>query len=86
MLPYKNAIIVLVIIAGLAMLGSAFLKLNEPIQIQDLQTQNFEHTEERFEEFSSAELEDVCAVPDGYDKEGWEQHMSHHPERYEGCL
>lgn len=81
MLSYKNAIIVLVIIAGMAMLGSAFLKLNEPVQ-----TQSFEHTEEKFEEFSFAELADKCAVPEGYDEEVWEEHMSHHPDRYEGCL
>lgn len=86
MLSYKNAIIVLVIIAGLAMLGSSFLKLNEPVQIQNIQVQNFEHTEEKFEEFSSAELTDKCAVPPGYEEEAWKEHMSHHPDRYEGCL
>ncbi|MBS3158459.1 hypothetical protein J4206_04185 [Candidatus Woesearchaeota archaeon] len=29
---------------------------------------------------------DKCAVPEGYDEQSWKEHMSHHPDRYKGCL
>jgi hypothetical protein len=47
---------------------------------------NFEHSEEQFQVFAAAETEDKCTVPEGYTEADWKQHMSHHPERYEGCL
>ncbi len=29
---------------------------------------------------------DKCATPPGYTDESWQQHMSHHPDRYKECL
>ena len=29
---------------------------------------------------------DICKAPEGYTQEEWEQHMSHHPDRYKECL
>ena len=30
--------------------------------------------------------DDICATPEGYSDEQWREHMSHHPDRYIGCL
>lgn len=85
MLSYTNAIIALVIIAGLVMLGSAAINLSTPTpELNNLVV--LENTQENYQEFVSAELADKCAVPDGYTEEKWREHMSHHPDRYEGCL
>ena len=29
---------------------------------------------------------DICKAPEGYTQEEWEEHMSHHPDRYKECL
>ncbi len=29
---------------------------------------------------------DKCSTPDGYTRESWREHMSHHPDRYRECL
>lgn len=87
MLSYTNAVIALAVLAGIVMLGSAVLNLNTPQQtIQPNNSAGLQNTQENYEEFISAELEDKCAVPEGYTEEDWKTHMSHHPERYEGCL
>jgi hypothetical protein len=46
----------------------------------------FQHSEQRYQQFVQSELNDKCAVPPGYTKEVWREHMSHHPNRYKGCL
>jgi len=87
MLSYTNAGIVLVIIAGVVMIGSAVLNLNMPQQtIQPNDSVGLQNTQENYKEMVSAELANKCAVPESYDSELWKQHMSHHPDRYEGCL
>lgn len=30
--------------------------------------------------------DDLCEAPEGYTQEEWNEHMSHHPEQYKGCL
>lgn len=49
---------------------------------------NFESVDgpENFEEFVAAELEDKCATPEDYTDDEWIEHMSHHQDRYSGCL
>ena len=32
------------------------------------------------------ELPDQCAVPEGYTDAEWQEHMSHHPDRYQECF
>ncbi|MFH1391006.1 MAG: hypothetical protein ABIH20_01710 [Candidatus Diapherotrites archaeon] len=87
MLSYTNAIIALIVLAGIVMLGSAVLNLNTPQQtIQQNNSVGLQNTQENYQEFVSAELADKCAVPEGYTEEKWKEHMSHHPDRYEGCL
>ncbi len=39
-----------------------------------------------YENAVSSELSDKCATPPGYTDEAWTEHMSHHPDRYAGCL
>lgn len=31
-------------------------------------------------------IDNVCEVPEGYTEESWNEHMSHHPDRYKQCL
>jgi len=35
---------------------------------------------------SAENPENICIAPSGYTQEQWEEHMGHHPERYEECL
>ena len=45
------------------------------------------YSEENFQKAIAAENpEDKCKAPAGYNDEEWKEHMSHHPEMYEGCL
>ncbi len=39
-----------------------------------------------FKAMSSENTNNICAVPEGYTQEQWEQHMGHHPDRYKECL
>ena len=43
-------------------------------------------SQEKYNEFVSAEQEDKCVTPPGYNEQEWKEHMSHHPDRYKGCL
>jgi len=73
--------------AGLAVLFSVvFVGYGMMLNSSAMAANQFDHSDEKFEEMASAELEDKCAVPEGYDEAGWKQHMSHHPDRYEGCV
>ena len=81
MVSYSNAIVALLVIAGIAVLGTAVLKLGEkPANVQ------LENTQENYQQFVGAELSDKCAVPPGYTEEAWREHMGHHPDRYAECL
>jgi hypothetical protein len=89
MVSYVNVVIVLTVLIGLGMVATAMLNLtnkNQSLAMQANAEQSFEHTQERYDEFELAELEDKCLPPDGYDPDVWKQHISHHPDRYEGCL
>ena len=79
----KNISIIAVIVFGLGIVGYSVYNtvISTPQDSAD-----FEHSQQQFEEFTKAELDDVCAVPDGYTQVTWESHMSHHPDRYPGCL
>jgi len=82
MLSIEKMALVVVVIAGLALLGyslSGLLGLSAS-------NNDFQHSQENFESFTQAELSDICQTPPGYDEEVWRQHMSHHPDRYAGCL
>lgn len=65
-----------VLIIGLAWSVTAMFKSDAGAQ----------HSEQRYQQFVQSELTDKCAVPQGYTEEAWKEHMSHHPDRYEGCL
>jgi hypothetical protein len=87
MLSYSNAVIILVIIAGFALIGTAVMNLSSAQQTATAGgSAGLKNTQANYEKFVSAELSDKCAVPPGYTEEDWKTHMSHHPDRYEGCL
>ncbi|PIN85114.1 MAG: hypothetical protein COV47_03855 [Candidatus Diapherotrites archaeon CG11_big_fil_rev_8_21_14_0_20_37_9] len=86
MLSYTNAVIALIVIAGIALLGSAILTLGETPEKIELQKPALQNTPENFQQFASAELEDKCAVPPGQDPEKWKEHLGHHPDLYAECL
>src|SRR3989344_6430521 len=68
MLSYSEAVIALLVIAGLAVLGTAVLKLSEPVpQVQALNSGStvVENTPENFQQFVAAETSDKCATPQG---------------------
>lgn len=45
------------------------------------------YSEENFQKAIAAQDSgDKCKTPAGYSDEEWREHMSHHPEMYEGCL
>lgn len=44
------------------------------------------YSQEQYNKFVSAELEDKCDTPEGYTDQEWKEHMSHHPDRYKECL
>ena len=81
-MDFGNAVVIFAILAvvfSITFIGYGFFLSGMPMN-------NFSHSEEKFEEFTTAELEDNCVVPEGYSEEDWKEHMSHHPDRYEGCL
>lgn len=43
-------------------------------------------TSERYEQAVADELLDKCKTPPGYTEEDWQEHMSHHPDRYKECF
>lgn len=45
-----------------------------------------EHTPQQYSEAVDAELPDKCTTPEGYSDSEWQEHMSHHPERYRECF
>ncbi len=45
-----------------------------------------DNTPESYRQAVSAELEDKCQTPDGYTDDEWQEHMSHHPDRYKECF
>lgn len=84
----KILIIVLFVLAGAGLVWSvmSFINnssnaLNNPSEIISL-----ERSEDNFKKAVEAELLDKCIVPEGYTDEGWQEHMSHHPGRYEECF
>ncbi|MCR4368610.1 MAG: hypothetical protein NUV67_01760 [archaeon] len=81
MLSYTNAAIALVVIVGIAMLGSAVLNLNMQAPSSAL-----ENTPANYQQFAAAELPDKCAVPPGQDPVKWKEHLGHHPDQYAECL
>jgi len=44
------------------------------------------NTPANFQQAVQAELADECQTPEGYTDEEWQEHMSHHPDRYQDCL
>lgn len=87
MLSYANTTIALMVLAGITMLGLAALNLNTPQETAEPNNLlGLQNTQENYQKYASAELVDKCAVPPGYDEKAWKEHMSHHPDRYEGCL
>ena len=92
-MSYSEAVIALLVIAGLAVLGTAVLKLSEPVPQQEQQAQasatnatSLQNTPENFQQFVAAETSDKCATPQGYTDEQWREHMGHHPDNYAECL
>lgn len=77
----KILIIVLVVaaIAGLVWSISDFVRGNKDFSLVDNTTENFDQA-------IKAELPDKCQTPEGYTNEEWQEHMSHHPDRYQECL
>jgi len=47
---------------------------------------NKSYSQQDYGKFVSAESEDKCKTPEGYTDKEWKEHMSHHPDRYKGCL
>ncbi|MEK6835681.1 MAG: hypothetical protein AABX55_01545 [Nanoarchaeota archaeon] len=47
---------------------------------------NKDYSQEQYNTFVSAELEDKCKTPSDYTDQEWIEHMSHHPDRYKECL
>ncbi|MDP3900591.1 MAG: rhodanese-like domain-containing protein [bacterium] len=43
-------------------------------------------TAENFNQAVQTELSDKCQTPEGYTNEEWQEHMSHHPDRYQECF
>ena len=86
MLSYTNAVIALVVIAGIALLGTAVLNLGEEPQQTSATQVVLENNQQNFEQYTAAELSDKCAVPPGQDPEQWKQHLGHHPDLYAECL
>jgi len=43
-------------------------------------------SQEKYNEFVSAEQEDKCVTPPGYNEQEWKEHMSHHLDIYKECL
>jgi hypothetical protein len=81
MLSGEKIAVVVVAIAGVALLGYSLMGLMALPAGSD-----FQPSQEKFESFAQAELSDKCQTPPGYDDATWKEHMSHHPDRYEGCL
>jgi len=82
-MDFRNPVVLLALVAvvfSVAFVGYGFMLSGSGTMASD-----FSHSDERFEQFVSSELEDNCTVPKGYDEAAWKQHMSHHPDRYQGC-
>jgi len=43
-------------------------------------------SQERYEQSIGDELSNKCQTPEGYTDASWQEHMSHHPERYRECF
>ncbi|MFH1752234.1 MAG: hypothetical protein ABH821_04835 [archaeon] len=83
MLSNENKIIIGFAVIGLLVFVFSMAFIQPTTNNNTIVLQN---SEQNFQEFSNAELSDKCLTPEGYTDELWLQHMSHHPDRYEGCL
>lgn len=81
----KVLIIVLIIVAGAGMVWStaSFFRGNEN---KSKTINQLEKNEDNFARAVASEQIDKCKTPEGYTREGWLEHMSHHPDRYKECL
>ncbi len=46
----------------------------------------YQESKQNYQKAMESELPDKCAAPPGYTDGQWKEHMSHHPDMYEGCL
>lgn len=72
-----------ILIAGMIMVGVLLIAVS---MLTVSTAPPIQNTPQNFQAFVSAELDDECATPEGYTDEEWQQHMSHHPDRYSNCL
>ena len=73
----KSENIILYVILGLVLIALVF-------SISTFFSKGY--SQQDYNKFVSAELEDKCKTPPGYTDQQWEEHMSHHPDRYKECL
>lgn len=71
--------IVLLAVGGLAWSLTSFLTKQQT-------TSSIENNSSNYRQALSAELSDKCQTPGGYTDQAWQEHMSHHPDRYKECL
>ena len=50
------------------------------------QSARLQNTPANFAQAVESELADKCATPADYTDEEWQEHMSHHPDRYQECF
>lgn len=75
----ETTLIVTLVTSGLALLGwsgySAWQARTAP-----------QYTTQEYAQALESELPDKCATPEGYSDAEWQEHMSHHPDRYRECF
>ena len=73
----KSENIILYVILGLVLIALVF-------SISTFFSKGY--SQQDYNKFVLAELEDKCQTPPGYSDQEWKEHMSHHPDRYKECL
>lgn len=72
-----------ILLVGVILLAFMGLSLLKPAESGSAETYSIAQAQQ----FFNAEVSnDICKTPQGYTDGQWQQHMSHHPDRYAQCL
>lgn len=84
----KILIISLAILAGAGLVWATMIFINNSNSDAGSRQQatSVEKNDENFAKAVEAELPDKCKTPSGYTDKSWQEHMSHHPDRYKECF
>jgi len=73
-------VLTVIVFVGLVWSGYSFYI------VKDSKLSEVQNIPENYNKALDSEMSDKCETPEGYTDESWQEHMSHHPDRYRECF